>query len=388
MKRLLILTVFFLSVFLSFGQEQKILLEGLVIDESKYAIPYAAIGIPSKYIGTASTEEGSFSLFALKSNLSDSLEVSSIGYKTLKIKVQDFLNLKKKELILKEDIVSLNEVSVLAPTQYVKLAVKNLKKTTITKSHQLNVLYRRFSVEDNKARFLVEHYVNVLDYGPAYGEFLGEDVVAGRKSADYRFLKKKINGHPINVIPRINPMRAGLKIKDYTWKKTGDTSYDGEDIIIVEGKSNKKKWQKIKLYIGMKTFGVYKIKSSVLNSIFIYKKDIDGKLHLSYHNRTRTGKIILTDTQKQILNTNANQVKESYKHEVFVIGVERNKKIVNSGNYIKQRVDIGDISVKYNANFWKNLSIPPETEFYKKSVKDIESIFGVPLNTQFQLVNK
>ena len=48
---------------------------------------------------------------------------------------------------------------------------------------------------------------------------------------------------------------------------------------------------------------------------------------------------------------------------------------------------MGDIPVKYNEAFWKNLSIPPETKFYKKNVRDLESIYGVPLDEQFQLAN-
>lgn len=369
------------------SQDKPIQIEGLVLDESNYSVPYAAVGIPSKYIGTATTEEGTFLLQLSKSNLSDSLEVSSIGYKTFKIKVQDLIEKKEKTLVLEEDIVSLGEVSISASSDYAKLAVKNLRKTTVNRPHQLNVLYRRFSVEDGKARFLVEHYLNVLDYGIASGEFLGEEIVAGRKSADYRFIKKKLKGHPINVITRFNPLRAGFRLKDYNWSKTGDTSYDGEDIIIVEGRNKKNKRQFIRLFIGMESNGVYKLETSVLRSLYIYKKDKDGKLHLSYHNRIRTSKVTLTETQKKVLNTDANTVTESYKHEVYVLGIERDKKIVNSGNYIKYKEDIGDIKIPYNPEFWNNFNLPPETAFYKKSVKELESIFGVPLEIQFKAMN-
>ena len=46
---------------------------------------------------------------------------------------------------------------------------------------------------------------------------------------------------------------------------------------------------------------------------------------------------------------------------------------------------MGDIPVKYNEAFWKNLSIPPETKFYQKNARDLASIYGVPLDEQFQL---
>jgi hypothetical protein len=374
--------------FFNYSQEKKIELEGLIIDESNFTIPYAAVGIPSKYVGTASTEDGTFYLQVSKSNFADSLEVSSIGYTTFKIKVQDFINLKEKAIVLKEDIVSLDEVNILAPTDYVKLAVKNLRKTTINGRHQLNVLYRRFSTEDKKARFLVEHYINVLDNGPVVGLFDGIEVVTGRKSADYRFIKKKLYGHPMSVIGKRNPLRSGFRIKDYKWTRKGDTSYDGEDIIIIEGVDSKKKWSFIRLYIGMDTYGVYKLETGDLSALYIYKKDANGKLHLSYHNRTRTGKVELSAHQKRLLNTDKNVITESYKHEVFVLGVQTDKKIVNSADYMHHKKDIGDIEVKYDPVFWLNFSLPPETAFYKKSKQELESIFGVPLETQFNAVNK
>ena len=41
----------------------------------------------------------------------------------------------------------------------------------------------------------------------------------------------------------------------------------------------------------------------------------------------------------------------------------------------------------YNEEFWKNLSLPPETAFYKKIKAELESNYGVPLETQFKFVN-
>ena len=40
---------------------------------------------------------------------------------------------------------------------YVKMALKNLKNNSISKNHQLKILYRRWSVEDNICRFYIEH---------------------------------------------------------------------------------------------------------------------------------------------------------------------------------------------------------------------------------------
>ncbi len=80
-------------------------------------------------------------------------------------------------------------------------------------------------------------------------------------------------------------------------------------------------------------------------------------------------------------------VKESYKHEMYVLGVETDRKKIYKADYVHFRDDIGDLKVNYNPEFWKSFSLPPETAFYKKSRKELESIFGVPLEVQFNSVN-
>lgn len=77
----------------------------------------------------------------------------------------------------------------------------------------------------------------------------------------------------------------------------------------------------------------------------------------------------------------------SYRHEAFVLGIETNNKKIKVGNEEGYRIDMDDIPVKYNEAFWENLSMPPETEFYRKYARDLRSIYGVPLDVQFQLVN-
>jgi hypothetical protein len=376
--------LFFSCSFCLFGQE-KIDVEGFVKDNSGYAVPYAAVSIPSKYIGTSTTEDGSFYLNA--TNLEDFLEVSSIGFLTYKIKVGDFLKLSDKTIELKEDVVSLDEVMLLAPKAYVINAIKSLKKNALSTRHQLNMLYRRFSNEAGKARFLVEHYIKVLDRGVASPRFIRIEVTQGRKSADYRFLKDKYPGHQALNTAITNPLRQGIYKNDYTWVKIGSSSYDGEDIVIMEGKGKRgvKGW--LRLYIGIDTFAVYKVESSNLNSLWVYKKNPDGKIVLSYHNRTWNKRIPINKSQQRLFGIDNKTVKASYRHEAFVLGIETNTKKIKVGNGAGYRNDMGDIPVKYSEAFWKNLSIPPETKFYKKNVRDLESIYGVPLDEQFQFAN-
>lgn len=377
----------FCFVCLGSAQNSKIALEGLITDNTELSIPYAAIAIKNKNVGTSSTEEGTFYLTVSTANLADTLVVSSIGFKTFKIKIQDFLDQQNKTIILKENVTELEDVVILKTTEYVKLALKNLKKTTVSSTHQLKILFRRASVENHKSRFFVEQYIDVIDRGPS--SYQGDIYIAeSRKSADYRFVNKKQRYHPVYIMAHLNPLRNGLIIKEYTWKKTGDTFYDNEDMVILEGtlKKNPKKW--LRLYIGIDTYGVYKIETSDKDAIYIYKKNKDGKLYLSYHNREWKGTSKINNILQARLGLKENKVPVAYRHEAYVQQIETDRKKFKIRNNFILGKDLGDIEIPYHPEFWENTSLPPDTKFYKKIKDELKSIYGIPLETQYKLVNK
>ena len=80
-----------LILFSTYSYSQgRIVIEGSVIDEYNMQVPFAAVGILKKNIGVTSTEEGTFSFYVSNSELDDTLEISSIGYETFKVKIKDF----------------------------------------------------------------------------------------------------------------------------------------------------------------------------------------------------------------------------------------------------------------------------------------------------------
>jgi len=320
-------------------------------------------------------------------NLADTLVVSSIGFKTFKIKIQDFLDQQNKTIILKENVTDLEDVVILKPSEYVKLALKNLKNTTVKSTHQLKILYRRASVENHKPRFVVEQYIDVIDRGPSSNQ--GDIYITeSRKSADYRFVHKKQHQHPVQLMAYQNPVRKGLRIENYIWKKTGDTFYENEDMVILEGTLKKypKNW--LRLYIGIDTYGVYKIETSTRDAIYIYKKNKDGKLYLSYHNRDWKGTSNINNNLQARLGLRDNKVPVAYRNEAYVQQIETDrKKFKIRKNFIIGK-DLGDIEIPYHPDFWENTSLPPDTKFYKKIKDELKSIYGIPLETQYKLVNK
>ena len=75
-----------------------------------------------------------------------------------------------------------------------------------------------------------------------------------------------------------------------------------------------------------------------------------------------------------------------YRHEVFVIGVEEDKKMFDYTGMTGQK-DMTLFKIPYDLNFWKNISLPPETKFYKENISELVSLYGVPIETQFEYSN-
>ena len=386
--------LFSLLVTLHGFSQQKIALKGIILDQDNLPVPYASIGIINKNIGTTSTEEGTFNFIVTNKEKVDYLEISSIGYQTFKITVNDFLSRKNKTIILKEKTTELSEISIMNTEDYVKMALKNLKNNSISKNHQLKILYRRWSVEDNICRFYIEHFMNVIDRGPS-SYITKYSIEESRKSSEYRFIKNLQNRHAIEYMELNNPLRKGIYHGDYKWKKIENSSYDGEDINIIEGLND---ISSLKLYIGYDTFKIYKIeitrkppkKGKYLYSLYLYKKNKEGKLYLSYHNREWKGSGKVTENVKRILlkqkKITGNYIPIAYRHEVFVLELEEDKKRFEKYKTIEE-MDMTLYDIPYNKYFWDNVSLPPETLFYKKNIGELESLFNIPIEKQFKFSN-
>ena len=387
--------LFSLFVTLNIFSQQKIALKGIILDQDKLPVPYASIGIISKNIGTTSTEEGTFNFIVTNKEKIDYLEISSIGYQTFKITVNDFLSRKNKTIILKEKTTELSEISIMNTEDYVKMALKNLKNNSISKNHQLKILYRRWSVEDNICRFYIEHFMNVIDRGPS-SYITKYAIEESRKSSEYRYIKNLQNRHAIEYMELNNPLRKGIYHGDYKWKKIENSSYDGEDINIIEGLNDT---SSLKLYIGYDTFKIYKIeitrkppkKGKYLYSLYLYKKNKEGKLYLSYHNREWKGSGKVSENVKRILlkqkKITGNYIPIAYRHEVFVLELEQDKKRFEKYKTIEE-MDMTLYDIPYNKYFWDNVSLPPETLFYKKNIGELESLFNIPIEKQFKFSNQ
>ncbi|MDG1805498.1 carboxypeptidase-like regulatory domain-containing protein [Flavicella sp.] len=386
LKQLILFSLFFvLTSHQVFSQEKTIELTGIIMDETPMTLPYVAIGISNKNIGTSSNEDGEFNLRISDAELKDTLYVSYLGFNTYKTLVSDFIASENKTITLTENVVSLEDIVLLPAKDYVLNALKNLKLNTLSSIHQTDFLYRRAATEGGRAKFFVENYIKIKDRGPAY--WMGRvEVSEIRKSADYRIWKREQWRHSITSMFEVNPLvpndsQHRRNLKKFNWKKTGDSSYEGEDVVILTGSNPKKKWEKIILYIGLDSYKVYRIERG--SSLYIYKKHKSGRLYLSYyHNEWKFPK---DQIPQKYWGTPAEHV--HYRLEAFAYKVETDKKKIDVTEFGIEK-DMGSIDLPYHKDFWSGLSTPPETKFYKKIKTELEGLYGVPIQTQFNISNK
>jgi CarboxypepD_reg-like domain len=96
-----------------FGQNGNTLLKGIIMEEgSKTPLIYVNIGILNKPIGTVSDTLGNYSLTINQENITDTLQVSSVGYVTKKIAVNTLIQASDKTIRLTKKITVLQEVVV------------------------------------------------------------------------------------------------------------------------------------------------------------------------------------------------------------------------------------------------------------------------------------
>ena len=192
-----------------------------------------------------------------------------------------------------------------------------------------------------------------------------------------------------------NPLRKGININTYEWKTIGDSTYDKEDVIIIQGVISGQ--ETIELYIGLDSFKIYKLEmekkpkiGKSLSATYIYKKNKSDKLYLSYHQREWKGASKLPENIKRAM-INASKtppvyIPIAYRHEVYVLDLIENKSLFQTGESISN-LDMSNYEANYDEEFWKSLSIPPKTRFYRKNVEELEGIFGVSLEDQFKYAN-
>jgi len=189
LKRHLALFIFFLG-FIGFSQTE---IKNKVLDTlDSYPIGSASVYIKNTTIGTVTNIDGNFLLQVPKKHENDTLIISSIGYSTYKIPINEFDA--SKEIFLKEEEASLDEVLLIAesrPTtgnEIVLKAIERLERNMPDSSYIQKGFLRHKERNKLEFKWLIESAITVYDsgYTSKSSEYLKINVDQVRKSYDLR----------------------------------------------------------------------------------------------------------------------------------------------------------------------------------------------------------
>jgi hypothetical protein len=139
----------------AYSQNENITVKGKIIEqESNRPLSYVSIGIPDKPFGTLTDTLGNFIFQLTHENLSDSLQISLVGYFSKKIAVKDLLEEKEITIRLSIKIIELAEVVVTnsnthteilgrqASGKFVQVSIHNKKSADQTIGSEMGMRYK------------------------------------------------------------------------------------------------------------------------------------------------------------------------------------------------------------------------------------------------------
>jgi hypothetical protein len=181
--------IFFITA-ITFAQTE---LKGKVADFLTYQpIESASVYIQNTTIGSITNADGNFVLKIPQQNQSDTLVISSIGYKSFKVVISEFEN--GTDIFLEEDVASLDEVVIVAdprPTTgngVVQKAIEKLPRNLPEQSYLQKGFLRHKERNKKEYKWLIESAITLYDSSYASGakNNLKINVDETRKSYDLR----------------------------------------------------------------------------------------------------------------------------------------------------------------------------------------------------------
>ncbi|MDO1501233.1 carboxypeptidase-like regulatory domain-containing protein [Winogradskyella maritima] len=178
----------------SFGFAQ-LEIKGKVVDFMKLLpLDNANVYIQNTTIGTISNTDGKFVLQIPQSLAQDTLVVSSIGFKSFKVRVADYDA--TQDIFLEEDVASLDEILLVAETRpktgndIVLRALERLEDNLPDSSYVQKGFLRHKERNSREFKWLIESAITVYDsgYASSSSEHLKVNVDEVRKSYDLRDL--------------------------------------------------------------------------------------------------------------------------------------------------------------------------------------------------------
>jgi hypothetical protein len=150
--------------------QQDITINGKVTDlEDGQPVHRASVSISKKGVGTATNVAGMFVLIIPAANLSDTLKISCIGFKTQLLPITGLKNDQELNITLEKNNTELKEVTVTyydAP-KIIQKAISRIPENYINHPHILRGFYRMYTYNNDNPLQLSEAVFDVYNFGYA-----------------------------------------------------------------------------------------------------------------------------------------------------------------------------------------------------------------------------
>jgi len=211
-KSLICIVLFIVLVCPANAQHSNIL-KGKVIDESNDTpVPFATIAVMGENYGVITNEDGSFSLPVDKVSGNDTLRISSLGYKTVKVAVSSFTDGVISTIVIPQQYYSIKEVLVkgkkvrrLPARKMMLKAVSLLEKNYPVDSFLIDAYYRDYMKVNDKYVNLYEAHVEIEDMGFESDDYKTSHIrlINGGFNPDFEIDKTMIMGYDDQSIKKI-----------------------------------------------------------------------------------------------------------------------------------------------------------------------------------------
>lgn len=142
--------------------EDQQVFRGRVLDSNENGIPFANIGIRGTLFGTAANVDGFFVLKLPKSFEEDTVSISCIGFKTVRVSIADMK--KRYQYVLTDDISDLGEIQIeserVSARDVIKKVIESIKRNYRQEPYTQFKLYQ-LKLKDLNDRFVM--YEKVME---------------------------------------------------------------------------------------------------------------------------------------------------------------------------------------------------------------------------------
>ncbi|QNK64436.1 carboxypeptidase-like regulatory domain-containing protein [Pedobacter sp. PAMC26386] len=173
--------------------------EGLVVDENNVTIPYVSLRIGSQ-TGTMTNNDGLFVLKFEETVSKDSLLISYIGYKNLKIPLSGLYSNMKIRLV--PAVESLNEVIIrpYSAESIIRQAIARISENYDTGFFEMKGFYRETGKIDTNYLSFAEASLNILNHG-----------YTGKRSRDQVVINKERSLKKVGEQEVSNPLHLAIE---------------------------------------------------------------------------------------------------------------------------------------------------------------------------------